>query len=75
MDKLVLKKKGVRTVPTVRGALPKVYGAGSLEDVRIRKIVVNPVGFRAASEFRRAHQIGPLGAIGPYGSATVLTVN
>jgi len=24
MDKLVLKKKGVRTVPTVRGALPKV---------------------------------------------------
>ena len=46
-----------------------------LEYVRIRKIVVNPVGFRATTEFRSANQIGPLSAVCPMEEPPFTAVN
>ena len=42
-----------------------------LEHVRIGKVVIDPIGFGAAAEFRRAYEIGPLGAVSPDGSTSV----
>src|ERR1700733_11028841 len=72
-DRCVIRQaKGTAYVPDGARRIAEGVRGWNLEDLRIRKVVVDPIGVGSSAASRRAGKVGSLGTIRPYGRSSIL---